>query len=211
MSYNHPGRGNAKDERNPAITAAWIGAVAVVVAALIAGLFTLILRSSTPSTSSGQGNAGRPAVSISTPDSPPSLNSGKTWLDQLTPTSGVVNPSDAAPDSTTQVPLSPLPHELLIAPAVNSNDVTFALAGKYKTLHLEVATTGGSATSAGTFLNIFLDDGNSVAAETFSPGETPPQEWVIDVPGVKDLKLNFNNVNINGTQGTALLVSGWLS
>ncbi len=48
MSYNHPGRGNAKDERNPAITAAWIGAVAVVVAALIAGLFTLILRSSTP-------------------------------------------------------------------------------------------------------------------------------------------------------------------
>lgn len=208
MSHNHPGSGNAKDERNPAITAAWIGAAAVVVAALITGLFTLVLRSSTPSTSSGQGNAGRPTVSISTPDSPSSLNTGKTWLDQLTPTSGVVNPSDAAPDSITQGPLSPLPHELLIAPAANSNDVTFALAGKYKTLHLEVAITGGSAASAGTFLNIFLD-GNSVEAETFSPGETLPQEWVMDVPGVKDLKLNFNNAN--GTQGTALLVSGWLS
>ena len=174
MSHNHPRSRNTRDERNPAITAAWIGAAAIVVAALIAGLFTLVFRSSTPSATSGQGNAGRPAVSISTSGSPPSLNTGKTWLDQLTPTSGVVNPSDAAPDSTTQVPLSPLPHELLILPAVNSNDVTFALAGKYKILHLEVATTGGSATSAGTFLNIFLDDGNSVEAETFYPGETPP-------------------------------------
>jgi hypothetical protein len=39
MSHNHPGSGNAKDRRNPAITAAWIGAAAVVVAALITAVF----------------------------------------------------------------------------------------------------------------------------------------------------------------------------
>ena len=39
MSHNHPGSGNARDERNPAITAAWIGAAAVVVAALITVVF----------------------------------------------------------------------------------------------------------------------------------------------------------------------------
>jgi hypothetical protein len=39
MSHNHPASGNAKDGRNPAITAAWIGAAAVVVAALITVVF----------------------------------------------------------------------------------------------------------------------------------------------------------------------------
>jgi hypothetical protein len=66
MSHN-PGRGNAKDGRNPAITAAWIGAAAVIAAALITVVFhsghgTSPTPSATP-TIGGTAVSGTPAPS----------------------------------------------------------------------------------------------------------------------------------------------------
>ena len=206
MSHNQPGSGNARGERN---TPAWIAAAGAVVAALLAGLFTLIPHGSTPPASSGQQNSGTPGSPVSPTDSPDPLGTGTIWLDQLTPTSGVVMKSNAAP-ATTKGPLSPLPHELLISPAVNDNDVTFALGGKYKTLDLKVATIGRAAASAGTVLDVYLDgNSNPVVNQIFDPGKTAPQEWIIDVPGAMELQMYFGNEN--DVAGTALLVSGSLS
>jgi hypothetical protein len=102
MSQRDPGDGHRQAERNPAITAAWIGAAAAVAAAVIGGVFTLVSRGGPPSSSPSRppvsrvstspAQPGRHRSTAATPLTQPSGHSGGslagTYYGQITYTNG---------------------------------------------------------------------------------------------------------------------------
>jgi hypothetical protein len=115
-----------------------------------------------------------------------------------------------APENNGFGPYPPLPHELLITPVTNGNAVTFSLGGAYKTLYLQAAIKGDSGGS--TTLEVERDGtpfqfGGLEAIYQFSQPLTGPQNWIINVSGVQQLRLVVADVD-DGIQGTSLLISG---
>jgi hypothetical protein len=69
------------EERKTAIRVAWIGAAAVVVAALITGAFTFLAGHSSNSGGGAQGSPSVTRSASSAPSSPASYPTGKTWTE----------------------------------------------------------------------------------------------------------------------------------
>ena len=191
--------------QNPWVYTIIGGAIAAVIAALVLGA----INNPTPSSSTPNQNPGPADSSTSVPS-----GGGAAWLDQLTPTSGQVSSSNATPDTSAQGSYSPLPHQVIIAPAGNGNNVTYRLGGAYKTLNLQVATTGGSSVSSATSFSVSVDGKTlpllgQTTVKDFFPGLTQPQDWILNVSGTQNLQ--FTLTDTNGGQGTSLLVSGHLT
>ena len=191
----------------------------LVVAAVIALIGHLIVSSRRPAPgnpSPGTGSSGQNSTPIqqSTSSAPNPGQGSITWLDQLTPASGEVSFSTAAPDSTALGSYQPLSHELMISSAQNGNVVTYNLDGRYKTLNIEVAVTGNYPVSSETefFVGLngtaySLNPPSSYAA--FFPLLTAPMNWIINVSGVQKLQLKLNDST--SAQGPPLLVSASLT
>jgi len=142
--------------------------------------------------------------------------SGTTWLDQLTPTSGEVSPSQEAPQTGSGVgPTSALPHELLVPSYLNGNIVSYSLNGQYKILNLTVAVPGNTSLPGGAILKLGIDGkvyllDNPSADAYFYPVLTAPMQWTLNVSGGKTLQVTVTAVAGQG-EGTSLLVSGSLT
>ena len=189
-------------------------AAGLIVAAIIALVGHLIVSSRhSPSGNAGPvtGNSDSSTSSQQQTSSAPNPAPGSiTWLDQLTPTSGEVSFSNAAPDSTALGSIAPLNHELIIASTQNGNVVTYHLGGKYKTLNIEVATTGNFPIASETEFFVGLDGtayslDPPVSYAAFFPLVTEPENWIINVSGVQNLQLELKDGT--STQGPPLLIS----
>jgi hypothetical protein len=197
----------------------WQQIVAGLAVAAIVAIVGLLLHHAKHSgaANSGSSQGSTPTPHLTQPISSPPISTQPgpgttTWLDQLTPTSGEISSSNAAPDTVIQA-YQPLSHELIASPAQNGNTVTYSLGGKYKTLNIEVAPTG-NAPGTDTIFVLGLDDTayplNAPSTDVyFFAGLTTPKNWIINVSGVKNLQLALTDDTTG--QGPPLLVSASLT
>jgi hypothetical protein len=96
----------------------------------------------------------------------------------------------------------------------NGNIVIYNLDGKYKTLNIEVATTGNYPIGSETEFFVGHDGtpyslNPPVNYAAFYPLTTAPTNWVINVSGVKNLEFELDDGSYG--QGPPLLVSASLT